>query len=161
MLARLHNQGVVLIVGSHLSRNVLMEVLLQGMVIPAAVVREQGVPLSNSAGICVNDKNRSLERVEQNAVGGFRTYTVNGQQFRAELRCWYFGQGIAVGAGVLRVPFHHTPQSLSFDPKIAAGAQQLLEFGYRQGQNGGGIEAPSIGQIANSFFNISPIGVLG
>src|SRR6185312_13384802 len=47
--------------------------------------RDDAVPLEDASRVGVHDKDSMIARIEQDGVGGFRTYTIERQQFCSKL----------------------------------------------------------------------------
>jgi len=82
-LARIHNQGVILVIQGRLFRKGTHEECLQGII--RDVGSNQTVSLENSSGIGINDKDGLIAGIKQNAVCRFLSYAVDGEQFLPKL----------------------------------------------------------------------------
>ena len=118
------------------------------------------MPFQNAPRISVHNKNRVIAGIQQNRVGGFRPYTIDGEQFFAELGGWLREHPLERSAVTLIEKAHKCFQPLRFLPEVTRRANQLLKLLLRGAPDSVNGQKPRLPKVAERLFNICPRSVL-
>src|SRR5271170_5021022 len=98
------------------------------------------VALEDPASVGIDYKDRAIARVEQDRVGGLRSYTVQLQQLPAQLRSRSGEHSLQRSSIASTEKCHEVFQPLRLLPEITGRANQLLQLRQRDLANAFGIQ---------------------
>src|SRR6266446_952145 len=118
------------------------------------------VPFQNASRVSVHNKNWVIAGIQQNRVGGLRPYTIDGEQFVAELGGWLREHPLERSAVTLIEKAHKRFQPLRFLPKVTRRANQLLKLRLRRAPDSADGQKPRSPKVAERPLNVRPRSVL-
>src|ERR1700674_273292 len=119
------------------------------------------VPFQNAPRVSVHNKNRVIAGIQQNRVGGFRPYTIEREQFVAELGGWLREHSLERSPITSIEKAHKCFQPLGFLPEITRWADQLLKVTPRRAPDSADGQKPRFPKVAERLLNVRPRSVLG
>src|ERR1700681_2293961 len=122
--------------------------------------RNNLVPFQNAPRVSVHHKNGVIAGIQQNRVGGFWPYTIEREQFVAELGRWLCEHPLERSAITRIEKAHKCFQPLGFLPEITRWADQLLKLTPRRAPDSADGQKPRFPKVAERLLNVRPRSVL-
>ena len=159
MFADGDEEGVAFVVELGVGGEVGLAVVLDEVVVGVGV--EEAVAGEDAIGIRVDNEDLAVEGVEEDGVGGFAAYAVDGEEVFAKGGQGDVCEGVEVGVVFFDEPADEVFEAFGFDVVVACGANGFGEFEEAGVLDGLGGEEVSFFEAVDGAFDVGPVGVLG